>query len=311
MSRSWFQTAPSNIALIKYMGKTEGNVPTNPSLSYTLESYLSGVCIQEVQDAEKDCWVPLKKEGWLPVSLTPFAQDRYLSHWQFLKSYWDIEGHYRIASANNFSMSCGLASSASSFAALTKCAYEVAKVRGRNFKPLSSEELAALSRKGSGSSCRSFFSPWAYWDKEHVEAYSCSFNQLLHQVVLLDSRVKEVSSSEAHQRVRSSLLFSNRVERAHQRCQELKESLEKGLWKEAFQLCWEEMWDMHTLFETARPSFGYMNGKAVDFLHFVRRFWKKRGDGPLVTMDAGPNVHLLFREDQKGIKNEFSNHSLW
>ena len=34
----WYASAPSNIALIKYMGKTDynGNKPTNSSLSYTL-----------------------------------------------------------------------------------------------------------------------------------------------------------------------------------------------------------------------------------------------------------------------------------
>ena len=33
-------------------------------------------------------------------------------------------------------------------------------------------------------------------------------------------------------------------------------------------------------------------------LKAVRDHWNSQGDGPIVTMDAGANVHLLYREDQ-------------
>ena len=56
---------------------------------------------------------------------------------------------------------------------------------------------------------------------------------------------------------------------------------------------------MHALFETSNPAFGYMRSGSLDVLNFVReQVWGKLGDGPLVTMDAGANVHLLYREDQ-------------
>jgi diphosphomevalonate decarboxylase len=35
--------------------------------------------------------------------------------------------------------------------------------------------------------------------------------------------------------------------------------------------------------------------KALTVLH---KSWSEKGDGPLITMDAGSNVHLLYREDQ-------------
>jgi diphosphomevalonate decarboxylase len=41
--------------------------------------------------------------------------------------------------------------------------------------------------------------------------------------------------------------------------------------------------------------------KALEMLH---KIWDEKGDGPLVTMDAGSNVHLLYREDQGEIYNE-------
>ena len=55
---------------------------------------------------------------------------------------------------------------------------------------------------------------------------------------------------------------------------------------------------MHALFETAQPSFGYMTPGSLETLRYVRSAtWEKTGDGPIVTMDAGPNVHLLYRPE--------------
>lgn len=55
---------------------------------------------------------------------------------------------------------------------------------------------------------------------------------------------------------------------------------------------------MHALFETANPSFGYMTSHSLALLNLVRELWSRDGDGPLVTMDAGPNVHLIWRSEQ-------------
>ena len=72
----------------------------------------------------------------------------------------------------------------------------------------------------------------------------------------------------------------------------------------AFELSWAEFWDMHALFETSKPSFGYMTPGSLEVLRYVRgATWdatvgqpgeESAGRGPLITMDAGPNVHLLY-----------------
>jgi len=124
---------------------------------------------------------------------------------------------------------------------------------------------------------------------------------LLHQVIVVNGEAKTVSSSEAHRRVVSSALFRGRVERAEERMTALISALETNRWSDAFEIAWAEFWDMHALFETSRPAFGYMTSGSMDVLTFVRdEFWEREGDGPLVTMDAGPNVHLLFRPDAAG-----------
>lgn len=295
---SWVAEAPSNIALIKYMGKSNipSNTPSNASLSYTLRGLRTRVEIEK--GSGPDRWMELEK--W-PVHLNEKSRMRFLKHFQFLKREFEVEGSFTVRSGNNFASDCGLASSASSFAALTLAAFEMAKDLSKNtpkMESLSIEDLSALSRQGSGSSCRSLFAPWALWRSEGAESITLPFDHLLHDVLILEQEKKAVSSSEAHSRVVSSLLFKGRVERAETRLKNLIDALNLKQWALAFEITWAEMWDMHALFETSCPSFGYMNGKSVDALHAVKRFWLERGDGPLATMDAGPNIHLLYRPDQ-------------
>lgn len=294
--------APSNIALIKYMGKSqvEGNRPTNASLSYTLNHLVTEVVVEESRDGQ-DQVQALPKEEYSLV-LSEKGKKRFLDFFTALKREFSIPGHHVISSGNNFPSDCGLASSASSFAALTKATYELARSKGVLSKEWSPEELARLSQKGSGSSCRSFFSPFSLWDDEGARAIDLGIDQLLHSVLILEDSKKEVSSSQAHVQVLTSSLFKGRVERAENRLKALIEALRSKDWKRSYQICWEEFWDMHVLFETSVPSFGYLNGSAITALNELRSYWKENGDGPLVTMDAGPNVHLLFRPDQADVR---------
>lgn len=293
------KSAPSNIALIKYMGKSNSlnNSPTNSSLSYTLEHLRSFVRLTLKPEFKQDQWNLLEGKGLEKTSMSQKSIDRYLKHFSLLKTELGIQGAFLVESANNFPADCGLASSASSFAALTLASAEVARQMNPQ-REHGVENLAELSRRGSGSSCRSFFAPWGLWFSEGVRPLELGINQLKHQVVVVDQHVKEVSSSEAHLRVLTSPLFEKRAQRAEARMAELLQVLRNPDWKRAFEICWSEFWDMHALFETSQTPFGYMTAGSLKALEFIRNYWKQHQDGPLVTMDAGPNVHLLYRQDQ-------------
>lgn len=289
-------SAPSNIALIKYMGKSisSQNKPTNSSLSWTLEHLKTFVRLTEIESGQ-DEWKSYNRDNLPELILSEKSKQRFLQHFAFLKQKLDIPKNYLIESVNNFPSDCGLASSASSFAALTKAAVLLSQ------KPIDSKESAALSQKGSGSSCRSFFSPWSLWHSEGVRPLEFPQGKLNHQVVVVEARKKTVSSSEAHQRVADSDLFLARPERAEKRLSALIEAFRNDEWQKAYEICWAEFWDMHVLFETSHPPFGYMERGSIEVLGFIRQLWAEEKDGPLVTMDAGANVHLLYRSNQKDI----------
>ena len=295
-------SAPSNIALIKYMGKIEnsGNRPTNSSFSYCLEKLRTFVRIKPSDSSTEDTWAPYKREDLRPIELSEKGRAKFLNHFAMLKKEFQLTGFYQLESANNFPSDCGLASSASSYAALTQAAYDVMiQTSGRSIMAYRPKELAKLSQRGSGSSCRSFFSPWSLWHNEGAEQIQIPYQSLKHQVLLCDESIKSVSSSEAHVRVLTSDLFKGRVERAEERLGKLINALRGENWKLAFELCWNEFWDMHTLFHTSSPAFMYMNPNTMKALCALHKNWLEEGDGPLITMDAGSNIHLLYRLDQK------------
>jgi diphosphomevalonate decarboxylase len=301
----WIEaSAPSNIALIKYMGKIDShsNKPTNVSISYTLDDLKTFVRIKKIESLTEDIWSPYERSDLMPIQLTEKGRNKFLHFFKLLKKEFRLKDFYQIESANNFPSDCGLASSASSFAALTKCAHEIYLNEGQSttlkVNPYTAKELSKFSQKGSGSSCRSFFTPWGLWHESGAEEIKLNVSHLKHMVILCDESIKTVSSSEAHAKVLASDLFKGRPERANIRFQELVSSLRKtddvnhSEWRNIFNICWNEFWDMHALFHTSRPPFMYMNAQSQKALTDILNFWEKSGDGPVVTMDAGSNIHL-------------------
>jgi diphosphomevalonate decarboxylase len=301
----WFAQAPANIALIKYMGKkdTELNLPDNSSLSYTLNNLLSSVVLEK-QAGKKDFWEPLSIPGGASFSLSVKAQQRFLQHLSRIKAHFNYDGAFIVRSSNNFPQGSGLASSASSFAALTLCAVRaICELKQIPLPPVSTQ--AHLSRLGSGSSCRSFFSPWALWQGNKVDAIELPYSQLIHQVVIISHEEKQVSSSEAHQRVKSSYQYPTRSQRATDNLIVLLEALRTKDWHSAYQICWREFQDMHHLFVSCEQPFTYMTGATKLVLNKLQDLWQHHNDGPIVTMDAGPNIHLLYRPNQADMAQQF------
>jgi diphosphomevalonate decarboxylase len=291
---TWKSSAPSNIALIKYMGKEDANRSVNPSLSMTLSAFRTEVELEPIPGKE-DRWQPLA--GAAPLRQESTA--RFLAFLGKLKEQAGITQAFQVRSGNNFPSDAGLASSASSFAALTKTALTAfAELQGT--PPLSPLAMARISRTGSGSSCRSFFSPWCRWEEDEIGTVESRLPPLVDLVAVMDAGFKKVSSSEAHRRVFTSPLFTGRVERARRRCAALEQALGAADFRAVAELSWAELWDMHSLFHTAQPPFFYFAPSTLAVLRWAEDRWEKQGSGPIATIDAGPNVHLLVRLEEAG-----------
>jgi len=301
---SFSHSMPVNIALTKYIGKQDSdafegiNQALHPTLSYLLPELYTVVTLTYDPCLSKDIW--LTKPG-VP-KLSHYEIMRFLSHLSYVKGQLGFEGCFTVESRNNFPRSAGLASSSSSFAALTACAVkaiESVDARQDSLK-LSKKSIALLSRGGSGSSCRSFYGPWCLWDQEHLEPLSFdTWDRLQHAVLMFSSEQKHISSSKAHHFVRTSPYFEQRQENVLKRNISLRKALHGKDWQTTYHLVWADFIEMHRLFHTSQPSFTYCTPLIRRSLEFLQAWWSNNGDGPLITMDAGSNIHLLFRPDQK------------
>jgi diphosphomevalonate decarboxylase len=117
--------------------------------------------------------------------------------------------------------------------------------------------------------------------------------------MLVASGRKEVSSSNAHAAVTASPLWMGRPDRADQRVQNLKAALARGDHSTLAQVAWQELWEMHSLFHTSPQPFTYWLPLSLEILKWLKP-WVDEGfsQAPVVTMDAGPNVHLLVPDSR-------------
>jgi diphosphomevalonate decarboxylase len=318
--------APSNIALIKYMGKTdvEKNLPDNSSLSMTLDRLSTYMKIDFIGGAAGEFKL---RSGFdpLPAGVSaPYIPEikgagleKMLKHWKritdampgFLEAAGlraRVEGPHAVTlqTLNTFPMGSGIASSASSFAALTLAGL-MASVHEQDAEKLRTlwkensaraialkRQCAKISRQGSGSSCRSFEGPWVEWSNEDALAFETAMPEMAHFVVVLSKTEKQVSSSQAHQRVKTSPQWAGRVARVNQRFDQMKAAMTEGNVAKVARLAWTEMWEMHNLFHTAAEPFSYWLPGTINALHtFADDILSSHP--PIVTLDAGPNLHVL------------------
>jgi diphosphomevalonate decarboxylase len=149
---SW--EAPSNIALIKYWGKEDIQIPKNPSLSFTLSSSVTKTSVNFKPSNSENFDFDFFFDGTLRPDFNP----KLLTFFKNIEHYipW-INGYKLIIKSNNsFPHSSGIASSASAMAALSLCLMDLENYL---FPKMSEaffyQKASFLARLGSGSASRS------------------------------------------------------------------------------------------------------------------------------------------------------------
>ena len=125
-----FASCPSNIALIKYWGKYEGQIPANPSISFTLSN-----CKTETKVIFKSGEKFSVKTFLAGKEETKFSE-KIEKYFRSIEKYlpWILQGSFVIETENTFPHSSGIASSASGFGAIAKCLMEMDKAfSGKDF----------------------------------------------------------------------------------------------------------------------------------------------------------------------------------
>jgi len=297
--------SPSNIALVKYWGKKPFQVPANPSLSMTLSRAYTEMTLEFKPDDEK-CSNPLleflfegRKQDVFEKKITLYLQS-LCTEFPFLNEY-----KYKISSANTFPHSTGIASSASSMSALGLCLAEfISRISGLS---MSIQLASRLSRLASGSACRSVYGGYVIWG--HVSQIAGTSNEyatpvpfkvnpvfrdMRDAILVVSSKEKAVSSRAGHSLMERHPYAAPRYEMALTNMLDIADSLKTGDLEKFVRITESEALNLHALMMSSQPFYLLFEPGTLNIVNAIRRFRKETNIPVCFTLDAGPNVHMLY-----------------
>ena len=299
--------APSNIAIVKYWGKFENQIPANPSLSFTLTNAHTDTQLTVVEDERKKSEVPVVEVWFSGEKRQDFAPKIHSFLMSVLEDYPWLRGkHLKIETANTFPHSSGIASSASGMAALACC---IEDIHTTYFAPQKFRKLKASysARLGSGSACRSIYGGFVQWGKtddgKGSDEYAIpvtpvheEFHTVFDYILILDSEEKSVSSSEGHSLMKGHPFAKQRFDQGKHHTTALRKILSSGDWSAFISLMEAEALTLHAMMMTSTPPFILMKPKTLEV---ISKIWQFRSDTGLnvgFTLDAGANLHVVFHK---------------
>ena len=310
-SASFEWSAPSNIALVKYWGKKENQIPANPSISFTLNNCKTITKLEVVKKSETNSFsFDLLFEGKPKEDFKPKIQkffERIEKYCPFLKEYY-----FKIDTQNTFPHSSGIASSASGMAALAMNIMSLEKA----INPTISDDYfyskaSFLARLGSGSACRSIKGEVVVWGN-HAEINGSSdlfgvefseihsnFKNYQDTILLVDKGEKQVSSTVGHDLMHNHPYAERRFAQAHENLFQIKAILTSGNIEEFIKIVESEALTLHAMMMTSMPYFILMKPNTLEI---INKIWKFRNETQIpvcFTLDAGANVHVLYPENVK------------
>jgi len=292
--------ANSNIAFIKYWGNYDNTLrlPANPSISMNLEGVYTETTVK---------WDDKLDPDQLLLNEFPIrgsALDRVVTHLDYIRKRVGIKMRASVESKNNFPMGAGIASSASSFAALTLAAVTATGAT------ISERELTTIARLGSGSASRSIPGGFVEWrtGRNHEESYASSFAtsdywDLIDVIAIVSSEHKTVGSSAGHQSANTSDLQSARVSGAIDRFETCKQAILSRNFELFAEVVERDSNLMHAVMMTSVPPLFYWQPATLAVMNHVRQ-WRDEGLSVCYTLDAGPNVHCICLRNSAQLVSE-------
>ncbi len=309
--------SPSNIALIKYWGKQGNQIPMNPSLSMTLKYAYTQT---EIKWQPSDRPVPREFDFFLSGEKVGSGFEKRVGNLiEVMAVDYPVLNDLRftINSLNTFPHSTGIASSASGLSALALSLLSVAQ-RASGQQADYGEFLRKAShyaRLGSGSACRSIYGPYAIWgdearaesSNEHALPYKPhdSFEKIFDSILIFNEKPKKVGSSAGHKLMDEHFYRQGRVNQARENIIRLLKAMNEGdfdVWQEVVE---QEALSLHGLMFSSHEPVLLLEPDTIRFIHDLNSFRAGKGLKVAFTIDAGPNIHLLYAPEHRDVVRNF------
>ncbi len=313
---SFTWSSPSNIALVKYWGKKEHQIPENPSISFTLDACKTTTTLSFSKkksnvDFSFEVFLDGNKQDDFKSKIEIFFK-RIEMYLPFLRDY-----HFKIETSNTFPHSSGIASSASGMSVLALCLMSIEKelsvIQSDSEEPQDyfNQKASFLARLGSGSACRSIEGNLMVWGKHsNIENSSDLFGVKylfeVHQnfknyhdtILLVDKGKKQVSSTVGHNLMHNHPFAQERFKQAHNNLSKLINVFKEGDIKSFIEIVESEALTLHAMMMTSLPYFILMKPNTLEIINKIWSFRKKTNLNICFTLDAGANVHILYPENE-------------
>jgi len=305
-------SAPSNIALVKYWGKKNNQIPANPSVSFTLNNCktITKLTFEKKQNTGNFSF-DLFFEGKPKEDFKPKIQkffERIEIYLPFLKEY-----HFTIDTENTFPHSSGIASSASGMAALAMNLMSLEKALNPSMTDdYFYQKASLLARLGSGSACRSVKGQMVVWGnqaniKRSSDEYGIEFPYAIHEnfknyqdtILLVDKDEKQVSSTVGHDLMHNHPFAERRFAQAHENLDKLISIFENGNLDEFIKIVESEALTLHSMMMTSMPYYILMKPNTLQIINTIWKFRNETQIPVCFTLDAGANVHVLYPNKDK------------
>lgn len=304
---SYTWKTPSNIALVKYWGKTDPQIPKNASISFTLNECHTITTIDFVKkkssdSATFDLFFEGKKKDDFKPKIAQFFK-RIQEYCPYILEY-DMVIH----SENSFPHSSGIASSASGMSAIAMCLMSLERELSTDLSETFVKQKASfLARLGSGSASRSIEGPLVVWGN-HPEIEGSSdlfgvqypyevhpvFREYQDAILLVDKGEKQVSSTVGHNLMHEHPYAHQRFNQANDNVSKISNILQSGDIDAFINLVESEALTLHAMMLTSSPYFILMKPNTLEIINAIWRFRNETGSKVCFTLDAGANVHVLY-----------------
>jgi len=316
--------SPSNIALIKYWGKTGEQIPMNPSISFTLqESYTETKVIYAAGNEINKVSISFLFEGESNVTFETRLYKFINRVSEFLPNLNGL--HLQIESRNSFPHSSGIASSASAMSALALALVTIEqKLTGKTTRVDDFLQMASfIARLGSGSAARSVYGGYTFWgetpdNKLFSNEFAVPINDLIHPVfksyhdavLIVSEKKKEVSSTVGHQLMENHPFANSKFKQSFKNAGLMLELLKKGEQLDFALLTEAEALSLHAMMMTSNPSYILMEPNTLSLIQKIRAYRQDMGLPVCFSLDAGANVHFIYPHKNELEVKEFINQEL-
>jgi diphosphomevalonate decarboxylase len=193
--------------------------------------------------------------------------------------------------------------------ALALCLLSIEKkASGRSWEEDDFKRSASdLARQASGSACRSVYGGYAFWGRHEEVAGSDdryaipmpgrvneAFTGIQDAILLVSSVKKSVSSRAGHGLMVRHPLAEARYAMAVKNAAELVKALGNGDMAAFIRITEQEALALHGLMMSSQEPFLLLQPNSISIIEKVWEFRRTSGIPVCFTIDAGPNIHLLY-----------------